>query len=166
MPTKPEPFSATTVALKSCSLKLTLTEAEAKYISQFLALMDPWLTLGFSADALRNYLYRDDPALKRFGLFNGGVPIGMLCIRYPWLRGPYIELLGIETNHQGRGIARDIMVWIEQQTTTHAKNIWIAASSFNARALSAYERLGFKEVAVLQDLISSGKSEVFMRKRL
>jgi len=166
VPTKQEPFSTAIVELESCLLRSTLSEAEATQISQFLALMDPWSTLGFTADSLKSYLRRDDPALRRFGMFDGGVPIGVLCVRYPWLRGPYIELLGVEASHQGKGITKEIMAWIEQQTTPYAKNIWVAASAFNIRALNVYERLGFTQIGVLDGLVTDDKSEIFFRKRL
>ena len=60
MPTKQEPFSTAIEELESCLLRSTLSEAEATQISQFLALMDPWSTLGFTADSLKSYLRRDE----------------------------------------------------------------------------------------------------------
>ena len=166
MPTKQEPFSAAIVELASCSLKSSLAESEVRLISQFLAVMDPWLTLGFSSTGISNYLCRHDPALKRFGIFHGETAIGVLCIRYPWLRGPYIELLGIEAAYQGKGIAKEAVAWIEEQTAPHARNIWVVASSFNTKALVAYERLGFSRISLIEDLVSDGKNEVLMRKAL
>lgn len=166
VPTKKNPFTVKRVELEGYTLKSTLTDGQTRHISQLLAMMDPWLSLGFSADGLQNYLCREDPALRRYGIFLDDAPIGVLCIRYPWLRGPYIELLGVEANHQGKGIAKQVLAWIEQQTLPYAKNVWIAASSFNSRALSAYERYGFQRIGSLDNLVAEGKSEVLMRMRI
>lgn len=166
VPTNQNPFTGMNAELELCRLQSTMTHEEARHISHLLAHMDPWLSLGFSAEALCNYLSRDDPALSRYRIFHDEELIGVLCIRYPWLRGPYIELLGLEPNYQGKGIAKQIIGWIEQRTMPHAKNIWIAASSFNTRALSAYEKYGFQHVGSVDDLVTDGKSEIILRLRI
>ncbi len=161
-----EPFEVEHVCLDLCTLQSTLPKKDATEISEFLAKMDPWLRLGISSEALFKYLIKRDPSLKRYGVYSNLQPIGVLCIKYPWLRGPYIELLGLEDSFQGKGITRHLLAWIECQTLPHAKNIWISASSFNTRATSIYERLGFTRVGILNDLVVEGESEILMRKRL
>ena len=103
---------------------------------------------------------------KKYGVFKGGMAIGVLCVRCRWLRGPYIELLGLDENHQGQGIGSELLAWIEQETKPHANNIWVATSAFNTRAITIYERFGFTQVGLLDGLVMDGKSEVLMRKRL
>ena len=44
--------------------------------------------------------------------------------------------------------------------------LWIAASEVNAHARQLYERLGFREIAKLDDLVCDGRAEILYRKRL
>ncbi len=157
------PFSETSYPLPSCSLG-SLTENEAGPLSNQLAAMDPWLTLGYSAEGLLRYLLRPDPALYRFVVLVGPTAKGLVCVRYPWLRGPCLELLAVLDDHQRRGIGREIISWMQAQCSEAASNIWTLTSSFNAGARSFYRSLGFSEIAALPDLISSGSDEILLRK--
>ena len=47
-----------------------------------------------------------------------------------------------------------------------ARNVWVAASDFNAGAIRLYERHGFARVAVIDSLVSDGRDEVLLRKKL
>ena len=128
--------------------------------------MDPWRTLEYQADALALYLSRLDPTFLRFTIKSSGHPVGVLCLRYPWLKGVYLELLALFPSHQGLGLGREIMSWTEAQARPHAKNFWIMVSSFNHRARRFYEDLGCVEVACLQNLIKEGYDELLLRKIL
>jgi diamine N-acetyltransferase len=157
------PFSESSYPLPSCSLT-TLTENEAGLLSNRLASMDPWFSLGYSAGGLLHYLLRPDPALYRFVIFVGPKVSGLVCVRYPWLRGPCLELLAVLADQKRRGIGREVMSWIQTQCPRTAPNIWTLTSSFNAGARSFYRSLGFSEVVALPDLISSGSDELLLRK--
>ena len=159
------PFSETLYQLPSCSLA-SLTENEAESLSNQLAAMVPWLTLGYSAEGLLWYLLRPDPALFRFVIFVGPTAKGLVCVRYPWLRGPSLELLAVLDDHQRRGLGREIISWMQAQCPKAAPNIWTLTSSFNAGARSFYRSLGFSEMVSLPDLISSGFDEILLRKML
>ena len=159
------PFSETSYPLPSCSLS-SLTEDEAGFLSNQLAAMDPWLTLGYSTEGLLHYLLRPDPALYRFGIFVGPTANGFVCVRYPWLRGPCLELLAVLNDQQRRGIGREIVSWIQTECPKAASNIWTLTSSFNRGARSFYQSLGFSEVVSLPDLISSDSEEIHLRKML
>jgi ribosomal protein S18 acetylase RimI-like enzyme len=88
-------------------------------------------------------------------------------VRRNWLRGPYLQFLGVLPAFQHRGIGSLALTWFENEARTgRAQNLWVAASDFNARALSFYERRGFNRVATLEDLIVKGGSEILLRKRL
>jgi diamine N-acetyltransferase len=159
------PFSEASYRLPSCSLT-SLTENEAGLLSQQLATMDPWLSLGYSAVGLLRYMLRPDPALYRFVIFVGPTISGLVCVRYPWLRGPCLELLAVFDDQKRRGLGREIMSWIQMQCPIAAQNIWTLTSSFNAGARAFYRSLGFSEIVALPDLISSGSDEILLRKML
>lgn len=160
------PFGGTFVQLRSCILISRFSAIDAATLGQSLAGIDPWLTLGFSSDSLAGYLQRNDPALFRFAVSIDEEIVGAVCVRYPWLRGPYIEFLGIKFDFQGRGLGKEILTWVEEETKSHARNLWIAVSHFNNRAISIYEHLGFTQIGLLDGLVIDGKSEVLLRKRI
>ena len=159
------PFSEASYRLLSCSLS-SLTENEGGLLSHRLASMDPWLTLGYSAEGLLRYLLRPDPALYRFAIFVGPTATGLVCLRYPWLRGPCLELLAVLDGQQRRGIGREIMSWLQAQCRGTAPNIWALTSSFNAGARSFYRSLGFSEIVSLPALVRAGYDEILLRKAL
>src|SRR4029078_5233315 len=79
---------------------------------------------------------------------------GAIGVRRSWLRGPYLQFLGILPVFQRRGIGRVALDWFEGEArAAQAQNLWVAASDFNTRALAFYERSGFRRVAKLADFV-------------
>ena len=135
-------------------------------ISRVLASVDPWRRLGYRSEQLFNYLVRHDPALKRYAVKVSDDTAGVVCVRFPWLIGPFNELLAIFDVHQGKGLGREVMNWMEQAYRPLARNLWTTVSSFNTRARQFYDSIGFSETAVLNDLVADGNDEILLRKRL
>lgn len=161
------PFAAGQYELGPCVLSAPLSEAEAEAIGGVLAGMDPWAALGFAASGIAVYLRRDDPALSRYAVRVAGAVRGVLCVRWPWLRGPYIELLGLAPACQGLGLGKALLAWAEAEARqANAGNLWVAASSFNQRALGFYRKQGFQEIGLVEGLVRPGFDEVLLRKRL
>jgi ribosomal protein S18 acetylase RimI-like enzyme len=159
------PFPSRVYVLPSCTLQ-KVKRSEAQNLAAALVTMDPWRTLEYQADSLAAYLSRPDPTLLRFIIRFSGHPAGVLCLRYPWLKGVYLELLALFPPHQGLGLGREIMSWTEEKVRPHAKNFWVMVSSFNHRAQHFYQSLGFAQVACLQNLIKEGYDELLLRKKL
>jgi GNAT superfamily N-acetyltransferase len=160
----PTAFSQTEETLKHCRLTQTLSPAQATVLAELLAASEPWLTLNISASALAKYLLRTDPALKRYTVEVQGVLVGVICLRYPWLRGPYIELLGLAADFRGLGIGGELLAWAESQARLECQNLWVVASAFNQKALAFYQHHGFGPVGLLPDLVLPGHDEVLLRK--
>jgi len=139
-----------------------LRPAECGPLAEALAAIEPWLTLGYGAAALARYLERDDPALRRLVIERDGRPAGLLALRAPWLRGPYIEMLAVPPEGQGTGLGRAMVEWAAGQDSG---NLWACVSAFNAQARAFYARLGFTEVATLPDLVAPGFDEILVRLR-
>lgn len=144
---------------------------EAEAIASMLAAQDPWRTLGYGADALARYLRREDPGLHRFAVVldetpAAGAAAGVVCVRYPWLRGPYIELIGFAASAQGRGLGGAIIGWMESEVRGLAANLWAFVSESNAGARRFYAAHGFAEVVPVDDLVAPGHAEILLRKRL
>lgn len=165
MSTSPLPFAAEVYPLPPFTLR-TLPPSEAEPIGARLATMDPWKRLGYSAMALGRSLANHDPALNRFAVHDANETIGVVCIRFPWLRGPYLELLAIFPEAQGRGIGRAILTWLEEQARPSSSNIWALTSEFNLWARAFYRAAGFVEIAPLPGLVANGISEILLRKTL
>ena len=159
------PFPSRLYVLPSCTLH-RLKRAETQDLAARLVTMDPWRTLEYRADALAAHLSRPDSSFHRFTVRSSGHPAGLLALRYPWLRGVYLELLALFPPYQGLGLGREIMAWIKRQARPHTKNVWTAVSDFNHQARRFYQNLGFIEVARLENLIKEGHAELLLRKIL
>jgi diamine N-acetyltransferase len=160
------PFMQHRVDLTHCSLRSGLSPIEADKLSVNLAAMDPWLTLGFQPKTLSAYFVRDDSALHRYAVLVDENVAGVICIRYPWLRGPYIELMGLLSDCQGRGLGKELLAWVESEVAGHARNLWLVTSSFNRRALHVYQKAGYQLLCQIESLVVEGKDELLLRKQL
>ncbi|MBF0130387.1 MAG: GNAT family N-acetyltransferase [Alphaproteobacteria bacterium] len=150
-------------ALGTCDL-VPMTGDDVGWAGFVLAGLDPWRTLGYQAEGLSAYLRRPDPSLHRFTVVAGGQRAGVLCLRHPWLRGPYIELLAVTL--PGRGIGAALVRWTSERTLAEATNLWATVSNFNWPARAFYHAQGFVEASYLPDLVGAGFSEILLRKRL
>jgi diamine N-acetyltransferase len=144
-----------------------MTARAAQKLGAGLAEIDPWARYAYTPAALTSYLGAFEPDAPRFEIVVDHKLAGAIGVRRNWLRGPYLQFLGVLPAFQHRGIGSLALTWFENEARTgQAQNIWVAASDFNARALSFYERRGFSRVATLEDLIVKGGSEILLRKRL
>jgi ribosomal protein S18 acetylase RimI-like enzyme len=142
-----------------------LTAADAAALGASLTSMDPWRTLGYQAAGLAAYLQRPDPALARFVAVVDGAVAGAIAVRFPWLRGPQLELFAVLDAFQRRGLAAAMMTWLENESFRGAPNLWTCVSSFNDRARRFYKSRGFAEVATIPDLVRAGFDEILLRKQ-
>jgi diamine N-acetyltransferase len=143
-----------------------ITPSDADALAAGLAAIEPWRRLQFAASSLAGYLTREDPAASRFAIREDGALIGVIAVREPWLRGPYLELLGLLPPAQGRGIGGTVMTWFQSEAPKSAANLWVLCSDFNAAALTFYERLGFHRLTAIESLVGEGFNEILLRKHL
>ncbi len=144
-----------------------MTASAAAIPGGALAKIDPWALYGYTPAALSAYLAAREADAPRFEIIVDRAIAGAIGIRRNWMRGPYLQFLGILPPYQRQGVGRMALAWFEGEARARAEqNIWVAASDFNARALAFYERHGFGRVATLDGLIAEGRSEILFRKRL
>jgi ribosomal protein S18 acetylase RimI-like enzyme len=144
-----------------------LETADGVDLGVVFAGIDPWAAYGYPPAALSAFLSASELGTTRFALRLGDDLAGAAVIRSGWLRGPYLQFLGVVPEYQGRGLGSALLAWMEQQArAAKERNLWVAASEINAGALRLYERHGFKQVAKLDDLAWDGRAEILMRKRL
>lgn len=147
--------------LGRCRLEPLQADA-APAIADRLAAIDPWLRLGYRTDALARYLAREDAALSRWAIGTGDTVAGVVAVRFPWLRGPYVELLAVFPEAQGLGLGAAVLGWL-QRAAAHEGNLWVMVSTVNHGARRFYQRHGFAEIGVVPGLVRAGHDEVLMR---
>jgi len=167
------PFGTSLTKLDASGLPITLADvdqAAAAVLADAFASMSPWSHYPFTPDALAKYLTTKEVGAPRYVLRcadGSNLAIGALGLRENWLRGPYIQFLGLTKSFQCRSVGEALLYEIE----THARgdgaqNLWVMASAFNKRAQNFYCRFGFSPVADIDALVSVDQTEVLLRKRL
>jgi GNAT superfamily N-acetyltransferase len=138
----------------------------AAFLSPALAAIEPWSRINYPAASFQAFLTAQDPALSRHAVRVGGETAGLIAIRKPWLRGPYLQLLALLPPFQGQGIGATLLHYFEQQADPRDRWAWLCYSTFNSRAGAFYARRGYEEMATLPDLVLDGTAEILMRKRI
>lgn len=132
-----------------------------------LAAIDPWAHYRYTPEALTTFLQAEEDDAPRLEILVDGTLAGAFSIRRTWLRGPFLQFLGILPLFQSKGIGNAVLSWFEAEgNKLQVRNIWVSASDFNVRAIAFYERFGFVRVATLEGLVAEGTNEVLLRKRL
>jgi diamine N-acetyltransferase len=158
-------FAEKCYSVSSITLRI-LEKSDVDLVSEILSSMEPWQTLGYTKSCLQAYLCSLDPSLRRYVLWKAEKIIGVVGVRFPWLRGPYLELLAVFPSAQGGGIGRQIIRWMEFECQATSKNIWTVTSEFNENARKFYRKTSFVEVATLPDLVTNGFNEILLRKAI
>lgn len=142
-----------------------MTDDVARQLGPAFAAMEPWSVYPMSAEAMTAYFSADEPGAPRFAIRVGDKVAGAVGLRLNWMRGPYLQVLGVFPEWQGDGVGRLVLTWFELAARARGdRNLWVAVSDFNPGAARFYHRFGFAHVADLADLIRAGKTEVLLRK--
>jgi diamine N-acetyltransferase len=127
--------------------------------------IEPWSVMRYPAQALAAFLAAPDGGVRRYLIAVGDDEAGVVSVRVPWLKGPYLELLALLPPFQNQGLGSSLLAWFEREALAHqARNLWVCASAFNVRALRFYGRHGFAPVATLPGLVTQGFDEILLRK--
>jgi ribosomal protein S18 acetylase RimI-like enzyme len=166
------PFASETSLIRAAAdhPEITLarmTTEDATIIGTGLAEIDPWARLDFAGERFANFLAAEGDGAFRFKILFGAERAGAVVVRFPWLSGPYLNILGILPAFQRRGVGALALTWLENESRrVAARSIWLCVSSFNVAARAFYERHGYRVAAQLDDLINDGKNEMLMRKKI
>lgn len=144
---------------------LPLEPSSCESLAAGIASMEPWSVMNYPAETLAAFLLKPGEGASRYVVSVDDQEAGVVSVRHPWLKGPYLELLALLPRAQDQGIGSSIMAWFESAALQHrARNLWVCASSFNARGLRFYERHGFTRAATLPGLVTDGYDEILLRK--
>jgi len=163
MKNPPSFFSSDRFTLSGCELR-RMRVRDLPSIAAKLAKMDPWKKMNYSPAALARFLGQKDPSLHCLMITVAGKTAGVFCVQYPWMRGSYIALFAVFEPYSGKGIGAELVEWLGGQTAEKCRNLWALVSSFNRRARKFYKQRGFREIAVLEDLVAPGFDEILIRK--
>jgi ribosomal protein S18 acetylase RimI-like enzyme len=157
-------FSASTE--RGAAFTLTpLLPADCPSLAAAIAAMEPWSAMDYPADRLCEFLATPDSGATRCLIEIGDKKAGVISVRYPWLKGPYLELLALLPPFQRQGIGGSLLERFESEAVARgARNLFVCASSFNENALRFYRRHGFHEAAVLPGLVAERYAEILLRK--
>jgi ribosomal protein S18 acetylase RimI-like enzyme len=144
-----------------------LTAENAKRLGAALSAIPPWSVIGYPAERLAGWLQQEEPTMRKFEVLAGEALAGVIVIQDPFLHGPYLKLIAILLEFQGRSFGLRLLQWMEAEARqAEARQLWLCVSTFNTRARAFYQRFGFEAVAVLDKLASDASDELLMRKRL
>ena len=143
-----------------------LQAGEEQVLGAALAAIDPWAAYRSSSAGLARVLAaREDGAVRR-AIVIGDRLAGIVIVRWPWLAGPYLQLLAVLPDHAGRGIGSAVLDWMAAEAPAGTRNLWLCVSAPNIRARRFYERHGFALAATLPALAADHIDELLLRKRL
>lgn len=161
------PFAADAYDLDRVRLERITGDSDAADVAALFAAIPPWRTLGYSVPQLQRFFTRPDPALNRFRVLDAsGALQGAIAVRHPWLRGPYLEILGLSPAAQGQGVGRRLIGWMAAEAGPASQNLWALVSAFNDAARHFYRGQGFVEIATLAGFLVAGSDELLLRKPL
>ena len=153
-----------TIQVKDLDIRLATSE-ERNWTAELMAGSEPWITLGTTAEQCLNVCR--DPDYITFVAHHDSFPSGSIILHPRGLAGsPYIKSVAVAEGHRSHGIGAQLIAFAENYFRNNSKHIFLCVSSFNLRAQSLYERLGYTRVGEFKDYITEGASEILFHKRL
>ena len=141
------------------------TEEEREWAAALLAGSEPWTTLGATLEQCRQAC-RDEEYLVYVARVEGAPGGVMILHRRGVASSPYVKSIAVDDRHRGRGVGAALMKFAEDLFRPGSRHLFLCVSSFNTRARTFYDRLGYAAVGELKDYIIDGASEILMHKRL
>jgi len=135
----------------------------ARRQAAWIAAIDPWLSLGYSAAALARWLGRSARAQQ---VLVTGQPVAAIIVVQPdVLLGNFIALLAVRPEAAGQGLGRGLIDHVARLTWKKRRWLYVSSDDANRPAAKFYRRVGFERVARIPDLVRQGRVEVLWRMR-
>ncbi len=132
--------------------------------AEWIAAMEPWLSLGYQCTKLSRYLRRMARAEQVLVAEERGRVLGVIVFQPEFLLGRFIALLAVRAEAAGRGVGRALVLRIEKETFKTRRWLYVSSDSENRAAAHFYKRLGFTRAARLPGLVRDGRTEILWRK--
>jgi ribosomal-protein-alanine N-acetyltransferase len=140
-------------------------DAEVRVCAEIMSSSDPWITLGRSMTEAQRIL-SDREVQEVYVAVHEGAVVGFVILVLKGAFVGYIRTVAVQADWRSRGLGRRLIWFAEERIFRESPNVFLCVSSFNPRARSLYERLGYETVGELHDYIVRGHSEWLMRKTL
>jgi ribosomal protein S18 acetylase RimI-like enzyme len=137
--------------------------AEAALCARLMIATEPWITLGGTFE--RALAMLTDPAREVYVRVEGGQLQGFIALTLSGAFVGYIQAICVAAEARGQGVGSELLAFAERRIAPLAPTVFLCVSSFNHRARSLYERLGYEKVGELPDYVERGYSEILMWKR-
>ena len=143
----------------------TATPATARAQAAWIAALEPWKGLGYTAAGLARYLARKARE-RRVLIVRAGrsAPLGVAVVDDGVLLGGFIALLAVRPEAGGQGLGAALVDEVRGRVGRRRRWLYTSADGNNRAALRFYGRLGFRRVGRLPDLIRAGRVEILLRR--
>lgn len=141
------------------------TDQEVRACAEIMSTSEPWITLGRTLTQAQRILHDREVQEIHVALHDGEV-VGFVILILKGAFVGYLRTIAVRTDWRSRGLGRRLIGFAEERIFRESPNAFLCVSSFNPRARSLYERLGYETVGELRDYIVRGHSEWLMRKTL
>ena len=135
--------------------------ATARRQAPWIAAIEPWLSLGYTATALARWLGRS----ARVGqvLVTGEPAQAIIVVHSEVLLGNFIALLAVRPESAGQGLGRALIDHVARMTWKKRRWLYVSSDVANRPAAAFYKRVGFEKVARIPDLVRQGRVEILWR---
>jgi ribosomal protein S18 acetylase RimI-like enzyme len=137
--------------------------ATARRQAGWIAAIDPWLSLGYTAPTLARWLVRSARAGQ---VLVSGEPANAIIVVQPdVLLGNFIALLAVRPQDAGKGLGRALIDHVAAMTWKTRRWLYVSSDGANRPAAAFYKRVGFERIARVPDLVKQGRVEILWRMR-
>ena len=135
----------------------------ARRQATWIAAIDPWLSLGYTAATLSRWLNRS--ARSGQVLVTGQPAQAIIVVQPDVLLGNFIALLAVRPEAAGRGLGRALIDHVAALTWKTRRWLYVSSDAANRPAAAFYKRVGFERIARVSDLVKQGRVEILWRMR-
>ncbi len=143
----------------------TSEPGQAARQASWIAVLEPWRSLGYRALTLGRFL-GERAAAGHVLVAEDEIGVqGILAYQPDVLLGYFIALLAVRPQAAGRGLGRALVARVEKTAFRRRRWLYVSCDSANRAATRFYRKLGFERAARLAGLIRDGRTEILWRKR-
>jgi ribosomal-protein-alanine N-acetyltransferase len=147
------------------TLRPIADDIEVLACATIMSTSDPWVTLGRTMEQAQRIL-RDREVQEIHVAVHESDVVGFVILILKGAFVGYIRTIAVRADWRSRGLGRRLILFAEDRIFRESPNVFLCVSSFNPRARSLYESLGYETVGELRDYIVRGHSEWLMRKTI